>query len=417
MEVLVPVSLQTRLQRNSRFTWLLVFLLLGSTTINFIDRQALSVLAPVLREEFRLSNSDYARILNAFMIAYTIMYGIGGWVIDRLGVRRGLSLAVVWWSVAASLQATASGPVSLASYRFLLGVGEGANWPAFAKAISLWVPKRMQSLAIGIANSGSSLGTAMAAPLIAWLALRWGWRWAFLVTGTFGFFWVAVWLCATRRLQVGSTNAERTSDRVPWRRLLQYRATWGIFVCRFIADPVWYFYVFWIPEFLKRERGLELGAIGMVAWIPFAVADVANFACGGFSSWLLHRGWSVHTTRKTIMAWSAAVCPLGVCAAFSQSLFWTVFFISVAILAYVFWTVTVHSLPVDFFPSEYVGSVFGFGGTGSSLGTVLATWIVGLSLDRFGSYSIVFVCIGSLLPIAYLLGGLVLGKIQPVEVQ
>ncbi len=407
---------------SPRFTWLLVFLLLGSTTINYIDRQSLSVLAPLLREEFKLSNSDYAAILNAFMISYTIMYGVGGWVIDRVGVRRGLSVCVIWWSVASCLQAAARGAVSLGFFRALLGMGEGGNWPAFAKAISMWVPKKMQSLAIGIANSGSSVGSAIAAPLIAWLTIHWGWRFAFLVTGTFGFFWLAVWLWATRRLEkpalVGSSaQPASTAARVSWGRLMRYRQTWSIFICRFLADPIWYFYVFWMPEFLKRERGLELGAIGMVAWIPFVVADIGNFASGAVSAWLLHLGWSVNRTRKTIMAASALVCPLGVAAVYCRSVFWTIFFISVGIFAFIFWSVTLHSVPVDFFPSEYVGSVFGFGGTGSSLGTVVATWAIGRVLDRFHSYAPVFIFIGSLLPVAFIVGSLVMGKVVPIEIR
>jgi len=407
---------------SPRFTWALVFLLLGSTTINYIDRQSLSVLAPVLREEFKLSNSDYAAVLNAFMISYTIMYGVGGWVMDKLGVRRGLSLSVIWWSVASCLQAFARGAFSLGFFRVLLGMGEGGNWPAFAKAISMWVPKKMQALAIGIANSGSSVGSAIAAPLIAWLTIHWGWRFAFFLTGTFGFFWLGAWLWATHQLgkispELASAQPSVITRRMSWIQLLRYRQTWSIFICRFLADPIWYFYVFWMPEFLKRERGLELGAIGMVAWIPFVVADIANFACGAVSGWLLHLGWSVNRTRKTIMAVSAVFCPLGVSAVFCHGVFWTIFFISVATFSFIFWAVTVHSVPVDFFPSEYVGSVFGFGGTGSSLGTVFATWAIGLMLDRLHSYTPVFICIGSLLPVALIVGTLMMGKVYPLKLE
>jgi ACS family hexuronate transporter-like MFS transporter len=249
---------------SRRFTWTLVIILLGSTTINYIDRQSLSVLAPVLREEFKLSNSAYAAILNAFMISYTIMYGVGGWIIDRLGVRRGLSLSVIWWSVASCLQTFASGAFSMGFCRALLGMGEGGNWPAFAKGISMWVPKKMQSLAVGIANSGSSVGSAIAVPLIAWLTLHWGWRFAFFSTGSLGFLWLGVWLWATNKLDkispgLSSAKASTPTKRIRWLQLLRYRQTWSIFVCRFLADPIWYFYVFWMPEFLKRERGLELG--------------------------------------------------------------------------------------------------------------------------------------------------------------
>jgi ACS family hexuronate transporter-like MFS transporter len=410
-----PGSLLSR-----RFTWVLVLVLLGSTTINYIDRQSLSVSAPVLREEFRLSNSDYAAILNAFMISYTIMYGVGGWVMDKLGIRLGLSLSVIWWSTASCLQAFARGAFSLGVYRSLLGMGEGGNWPAAAKAISMWVPRKMQSLAIGIANSGSSVGSAIAAPLIAWLIVHWGWRFAFLLTGTFGFFWLAIWLGVTHKLakispELATARPSVQATRISWGRLLCYRQTWSVFVCRFLADPIWYFYVFWMPEFLKRERGMELGAIGMVAWIPFVVADIANFASGATSGWLLHRGWSLNRTRKTIMAVSAIVCPFGVTAVFCHSIFWTIFFICLATFSIIFWAVTLHSVPMDFFPPEYVGSVFGFGGTGSSLGTVFTTWTIGWVLDRFHSYMPVFIFIGSLLPVAFVVGSLIMGEVHPLK--
>jgi MFS transporter, ACS family, hexuronate transporter len=407
---------------SRRFTWTLVIILLGSTTINYIDRQSVSVLAPVLREEFNLSNSAYAAILNAFMISYTIMYGVGGWIIDKLGVRRGLSLSVILWSVASCLQAFARGAVSMGFCRALLGMGEGGNWPAFAKGISMWVPKKMQSLAVGIANSGSSVGSAIAVPLIAWLTLHWGWRFAFLVTGSFGFLWLGIWLWATSRLDkispgLSSARAPTPIKRISWLRLLRYRQTWSVFICRFLADPIWYFYVFWMPEFLKRERGLELSTIGMVGWIPYVVADISNFASGGLSSWLLHRGWSLNRTRKTIMAASAIICPLGVAAVFCDTLFWTMFFISLATFSVIFWAVAVHSIPMDFFPTEYVGSVFGFGGTGSSLGTVFTTWAIGLVLDRFHSYTPVFIFVGSLLPLAFIIGTSMMGKVYPLTIE
>jgi MFS transporter, ACS family, aldohexuronate transporter len=407
---------------SRRFTWTLVIILLGSTTINYIDRQSVSVLAPVLREEFNLSNSAYAAILNAFMISYTIMYGVGGWIIDKLGVRGGLSLSVILWSVASCLQAFARGAVSMEFCRALLGMGEGGNWPAFAKGISMWVPKKMQSLAVGIANSGSSVGSAIAVPLIAWLTLHWGWRFAFLVTGSFGFLWLGIWLCATSRLDkispgLSSARAPTPIKRISWLRLLRYRQTWSVFICRFLADPIWYFYVFWMPEFLKRERGLELSTIGMVGWIPYVVADISNFASGGLSSWLLHRGWSLNRTRKTIMAASAIICPLGVAAVFCDTLFWTMFFISLATFSVIFWAVAVHSIPMDFFPTEYVGSVFGFGGTGSSLGTVFTTWAIGLVLDRFHSYTPVFIFVGSLLPLAFIIGTSMMGKVYPLTIE
>ena len=263
---------------------MLVALLLGETTINYIDRQVVSVLAPTLRAEFSLSNAQYAMILNAFLGTYAVAYAFAGWVLDRLGISRGLTLAVTWWSIAGALTALARGPFSLAFFRGLLAVGEAGAWPAFAKAAATWVPPAARTMVIGICNSGSSLGAMIAPPLVAFVTLHWGWRASFVVTGLLGFVWVALFqLFRSRHPEMDlldRAGGESGAAQIRWKTLLRYRQTWAVFVCRFFADPLWYFFVFWIPEFLTRERGLNLAGIGLVAWIPFLVADVANFAGG-----------------------------------------------------------------------------------------------------------------------------------------
>lgn len=396
---------------------LLVALLLGETTINYIDRQVVSVLAPTLRAEFHLSNSQYAAILNAFLATYAVAYTFAGWVLDRLGVGRGLSLSVIWWSAAGMLTALSRGPLSLGFFRGLLAVGEAGAWPAFAKATAMWVPPEARTLAIGVCNSGSSLGAMIAPPLVVWLTYLGGWRLAFIATGAIGFCWVAAFQLFRHfhpEMAIAE-NAPVSSDHIRWTALLRYRQTWAVFFCRFFADPMWYFFVFWIPEFLTRERGLNLAGIGAVAWIPFLVADVSNFTGGYLTLRLQRRGWSVNRTRKTMMAVATLLSPVGVFAVFAHSLFWTIALISVAVFFWIFWAITVHSLPGDYFPPRAVASVFGIAGTGSTVGSVISTWAVGRTLDATHSYTPVFIGIGLLMPVAMLVGMALMRRVEPMK--
>lgn len=397
----------------------LVALLLGETTINYIDRQVVSVLAPTLRAEFALSNAQYAMILNAFLGVYAIAYPIAGWALDVLGISRGLSLAVTWWSIAGSLTALAQGPLSLASFRGLLAIGEGGAWPAFAKAAATWVPPAARTMVIGICNSGSSLGAMIAPPLVAFVTLRWGWRASFVVTGLMGLVWVALFQ-VFRRLHPGMDLQDRRAGeagvaRIRWTTLLRYRQTWAVFVCRFFADPLWYFFVFWIPEFLTRERGLNLAGIALVAWIPFLVADVANFAGGYVSLRLLNRGWSVNRVRKTMMVLATCFSPLAIVAVFSTSLFWTMTMISVSIFFWILWSITVHSLPGDYFPPRAVASVYGIAGTGSTVGSMISTWAVGAVLDATHNYVPVFIGLSLLMPIGLAIGFFLMRRVEPIR--
>ena len=410
-----PTGISSLLSRNSLI--LLVALLLGSTTLNYIDRQVLSVLAPVLRDEFHLSNAQYAGILNAFMITYALGMPAAGWVLDRIGVGRGLTLAVTWWSFAGMLTALAQGPFSLGACRSLLAIGESGAWPSFAKAVSLWVPAQWRTLAIGVCNSGSSLGAMIAPPLVVFLAHRTGWQGAFLVTGALGLLWVlAFQLFRAAHPQMRHIPATTPGEApIPMRALLPRRQMWIVFTCRFLADPIWYFYVFWIPEFLTRERGLSLAAIGAVAWIPFLVSDLSNFTTGFAALRLERHGWSPNRTRKFLMALGAALSPIGVAAAFTTSLFWTMTFISVAIFFWMIWSVTVQTLPGDYFPPRAVASAYGFGGLGSTLGSVISIWLVGRTLDLTGSYTPVFLALGLVMPLAFTAGMLLMGRVERLE--
>jgi MFS transporter, ACS family, hexuronate transporter len=392
-------------------------LLLGETTINYIDRQVVSVLAPTLRDEFGWSNSQYATVLNAFLITYAIAYSFAGWVLDKLGIRRGLTVAMVWWSTAGALTAFSRGLWSMSAFRSLLAVGEAGAWPAFAKAAATWVPAEARSLFIGACNSGSSLGAMIATPLVAQIALVSNWRMAFVVTGCLGFVWVVIFqMFMKNHPEFADADAgDASPHRRPWLSFLAYRQTWAVFFCRFLADPVWYFFIFWIPEFLTRERGLSLEGIRNVAWIPFLFADISNFVSGYIALRLQRRGWSINRTRKSLMVFSACLTPIGIMAAFAQSMFWTIALISLAIFFWMFWSVTVHTLAGDYFPHTEVGSVYGIAGTGSTVGTAIATWGVGYVLDLKFGYTPVFIGISLLMPIAMIVGLSLMGRVSPVE--
>jgi len=411
------------LSRASLIT--LIALLLASTTINYIDRQVLSVLAPVIRDEFQLSNQQYAWILNAFMATYAIGMPAAGWILDRIGVAKGLTLAASWWSIAGILTAFASGPASLALFRSLLAVGESGAWPSFAKAVSIWVPAQWRTLAIGVCNSGSSLGAMLAPPLVVWITSHFGWQTAFVATGALGLMWVTMFRIFLRlNPQMRETDCagdaaalpgRKTAESISWSTLLAKRQMWIVFVCRFLADPIWYFYVFWIPEFLTRERGLSLAAIGAVAWIPFLVSDIANFVAGFLAQRLESAGVSPNRTRKTLMIAGAAGSPIGVAAVFTQSVTWTIAFISIALFFWMLWSVTVQTLPGDYFPAHIVGSVYGFGGLGSTLGSMISIWLVGYTLDQTHNYTSVFSGLALLMPIACFAGLLIMGRVEQVR--
>lgn len=399
---------------------ILVGLLLAETTINYIDRQVVSVLAPTLRAEFHLTNGEYAAIVNAFLVVYAVSYTAAGWALDRLGVGRGLTLSILWWSIAEMLGALARGPFSLAFFRGILGIGEGGSWPAFAKAAAKWAPPEARTLVIGICNSGSSVGSVLAPPLVAAITLRFGWRAAFLITGALGLLWVVAFQFF-RYLHPEMARSEAaqgsSSTAVPWRSLLRYRQTWAVFTCRFLADPIWYFFIFWIPEFLTRQRGLTLAGIGDVAWIPFAAAAIGNVA-GGYLTLRLERGgWSVNRTRKTLMAIAAVLSPIGIFAVYAHSLFWTIVPISIAVFFWVFWSIAVHSLAGDYFPARAVASVYGIAGTGSTIGSAIATWAVGRTLDLTHSYAPVFIGLSVLMPIAMVAGFSLMGRVEMIDIK
>ena len=258
--------------------WIMIALVFFATAINYLDRQTLSVVAPVLTAQFHMSNQAYSRVIFAFMLAYTIMGGVSGPLIDRLGTRVGYALTTACWSIAAMLHAVAHGTWSLGICRFLLGMGEAGNWPAGVKVVAEWFPVKERALAGGIFNSGSALGAILAPPLVVWIVRKAGWRAAFFFVGAIGLIWVLAWLPIYRTPR--TKQEERKRAPIPFMRLFSTRFVWSFTVTKIFLDPVWYFYIFWFPQYLNKARGFDLAAIGKYAWIPFLVAGAGNLLGG-----------------------------------------------------------------------------------------------------------------------------------------
>jgi ACS family hexuronate transporter-like MFS transporter len=402
-----------------RLRWFLTAWITVSTILNYIDRQTLSIVAPLLRDEFGLSNRDYSHIVNAFLVSYTVMYTVGGRIVDWIGERLGMAACIIWWSLATIAHSLAQGALSLGVFRFLLGIGEPANYPAALRATTSWFPKSERGLPIAIYSSGSAVGAVLAPPMIAWITVRYGWRYAFVIPGALGLLWVIVWLFAYRRPeqypQISAQDLAWRAEENPmaaslgererpdrWRDLLRDRKVLGIVLARMIADPVWYFYLFWIPEYLKRERGFSLADIGLYAWIPFVAAGLGGMLGGVASDRLIQRGRAPSAARQRILYLAAAVAPAGMLTSVTASPWVALFLIAVVAFVCFCWFINTAALVSDVFPGRVVGSVQGLMGTSGSGGGILFTAMAGFLLDHF-SYTPVFVLVGCMHVVASLI--------------
>ena len=369
-----------------------------ATMINYLDRQTLSVAAPTLREQFHMSAEVYSRVVTAFLFAYTIMNGASGPLIDRLGTRLGYGLCVAWWSIAAAMHALATGPISLGFYRFLLGMGEAGNWPGAVKVVAEWFPERERALACGIFNSGSAVGAIAAPPLVAYLILHYGWEAAFAFVGLAGLLWLFAWFgmyhtpAAPPAHPLAVTVDEPT---VPVSRLLRMRFVQAFTLSKIFMDPVWYFYIFWFPEYLKSTRHFNLAAIGKYSWIPFAVAGFGNILGGSLSGLLLRRGLSLTAARKTSVTFFAVLMMSAIPAVLVSETWISIAFVSVAMLGYTGSLANMLSFPADVFPKSTVASVYGLASMGAGFGGMLFTLITGWVVDHY-SYTPVFIGFGIL---------------------
>lgn len=411
--------------------WWIVGMICLVTIINYIDRQTLSVLAPTIREQFGMTNLSYARVVTIFLLGYTISQALSGKVLDRIGVRRGFMLFVGIWTVASMLHATARNVVQLAVFRFILGIGEAGNWPGAAKAVAEWFPVRERAFGMAIFNGGATIGAVVAPPIIAWVAITFGWRYAFFIGAGLSMILMVLWfffyhapaehpLLSPQEMahihsdQPAADSAEAVSRR-PWLSLFRYRQVWAVVAARFFSDPIWWFLIAWLPNYLKSERGFSLALIGLLAWVPFLFADIGNLGGGAVSSLLIRSGWSVDRARKWVLAVSALLVPLGVAGVVTaRSDAVAIASISLIALAFQSWIVNVHTIPSDCFPKQDVGSVFGIGGTAAGIASMLFTLLVGYIVDHF-SYTPVFIMVGVMAPLAAGLFFFIMGPIERVE--
>lgn len=399
--------------------WLVAALLAGASALSFFDRQVLSVLAPSVLADLRMSNVDYGRVVSAFTLAYSLMFALGGRLIDRLGTRAGLGLSVGVWSIASGLHALAGSARQLALLRVLLGVGEGGCFPGVARGVLEWFPERQRALAMGIATTGASaLGAVLAPPVVAWLAAQTGWRNAFLATGLVGAIWAVVWLLTyyvpqnppddSRRSLAKSRQPEALQRPWPLSTLLRLRTLWGLVLTRFLLDPVMYIYMFWIPQYLHLERGASLAEIGRLAWIPFLTLGVSSCFGGAASDWLVRRGWPALRARKTVMGVAAFLTPVSILALAAPSSLAAVLLLGVLLLAHGFWMTNYMALTADLFPAVTVASVVGLAGMAGGVAGFLANLAAGHVVERLG-FAPIFILCGVLYPVGY---GIVLATVR-----
>jgi ACS family hexuronate transporter-like MFS transporter len=377
----------------SNLRWWIGGILLASTIINYLDRQSLSLLAPYLKLEYHWTNTDYANIVIAFRLAYSVGQTVFGRFMDRIGTRRGLSVTVVFYSVISVLTSLARGFYSFAAFRFLLGAGESANWPAATKAVSEWFPSRERGLATALFDSGSSIGGAIASWLILSIYFRWGWRPAFAIPGMLGFVWVVGWHWlyhppeshprisqAERQMIMADKQESRSSTRdgkpLDWRKLLILPQTWGAIVAKAFTDPVWFFVTDWFPIYLVA-KGIELKSGLIAIWIPFLAADLGNFSGGIVSGYLIKLGWSLGRARKAVVIFGGLGVTVLMATVFTNNLYLLALLFALATFSYAAFSTMANVLPSDLFHSESVASVSGLSGTAAGLGTVVAFELIG----------------------------------------
>jgi len=392
--------------------WWIIALVFLVTLINFIDRLTVAVLAPILTVALHLTNQQFGSLTIWFLAAYTASQGLSGRFFDRVGTRRGFTWSILVWSLAASAHAFAQSLGSLRALRFVLGLGEAGNWPGAAKVIAEWFPGRERALAMGIFNSGVAVGNIVAVPLIIWLQWRFGWRAAFLVTGSLGFFWLGLWLrfydspdrhrsitAAERRLIAADRLDLPAARPIGFRALLRYRQVWGIVLARFLTDPIWWLYITWLPKYLSDARGFSLKEIGLFAWLPYVTADAGSLLGGWWSGALMTRGRTVDRARKTVIVCGAGLMIAGVPAALSTSAITSLACMGCVTFGFQSWINNVQTLPSDMFSARDVASVAGLGGVGAGLGAMLFTYMTGSVVDRLHTYTPILIA-AAFLPLA-----------------
>lgn len=430
--------------------WVICALLFFAATINYIDRQVIGILKPTLEAEFGWSETDYGWIVFAFQTAYALgLLGVGN-LMDKIGTKKGFSLSIIVWSIGATMHAWAvpigAGALGALAWfgfdsaaiglsvsvvgfiiaRFILGIGEAGNFPASIKTVAEWFPKKERAFATGIFNSGTNIG-ALATPLIVpWIAVAYGWYEAFIITGIIGFIWLVFWLLLYRKpeehpnlskaeLDYIQSDPPEPTVKIPWKNLFPHRQTWAFAIGKFLTDPIWWVYLFWLPDFLKKQHGLDLKTFGIPLAIIYIIADVGSIGGGWLSGFFIKRGWSINKSRKTAMLICAiAVVPI-IFASMTSNLWVAVVLIGIAAAAHQGWSANIFTTASDMFPKQAVGSVVGIGGMAGAIGGMFIAKLVAYILETTGSYVPIFAIAASAYLVALLVIHLLAPNLEPAK--
>jgi ACS family hexuronate transporter-like MFS transporter len=408
------------------YRWLICALIFFATTINYVDRAVLGVLAPTLRTEIGWTDQEYGYISAAFTLAYAIGFLFAGWFIDRVGTRLGYALYLTVWSLAAAAHALVRSAFGFGIARFALGIGESGNFPAAIKTVAEWFPQKERATATGIFNAGSNVGAILAPLLVPWIALTWGWQEAFVITGLAGLIWIAFWFPLYRRpsehpklskreLQHIESDPPDTPAKIPWVRLLSLKQTWAFSIGKFLTDAIWWFYLFWFPLFMNDRFGIDLRTIGLPMIVVYLLADVGSVAGGWFSSALIKHKWTVNAARKTAMLICAIlILPVAI-APHVQGPWVAVILIGVAAAAHQGFSANIFTTTSDMFPRKAVGSVVGIGGFAGAMGGFFMNLGAGWLKQNTGSYEIMFAIAAVVYLIALLIMHLLVPKLEPAK--
>jgi ACS family hexuronate transporter-like MFS transporter len=394
--------------------WYICALLFFATTINYLDRNAMGVLNPILKKEIGWDDASYGWINFAFQLSYAIMFGIAGRLLDKFGVRLGMIWGVAVWSVAAISHAFARSAIGFSISRFALGLGEATNFPACIKTVAEWFPKRERAFATGVFNAGSNIGIVLAALAIVPIAMKWHWQSAFVITGVTGFIWLFFWARyykspedhaglsrEERELIESDHEAPEAPLRLSWTSLLRYRQAWAFLLGKMMTDPVWWFYLTWLPTYLVKERHLTPKLASFLTIIPYVAADVGSVVGGWLSGALMKRGWSLGPARYVALGTAAVCMPGAIWAVLSNELWVAVTLISLATAAHQAWSANLFTISSDMFPKKVVASVVGLGGMAGAVGGMFMQLIAGGLLQSFGTYVPLFVIAGVMHPLAF----------------
>ena len=415
--------------RQDSFRWMILFMLFAATTINYLDRQILSILKPILDQELGWTDAQYGMIMSIFQASYAVGLTMFGWIIDKYGARMGFAISIIWWSVGALSHAFAVGAKSMGLSRVILGLGEGGNFPASIKTVTNWFSSGERVFATTLFNSGANVGALVAPATIPFIAAAWGWQSAFIAAGVLGFIWVIFWLrmpknprvkLAEESAALAQAEKEEVRASIPWRKLLAYRQSWSLILVRFLTDPIWWFFLFWLPDFFSKHFGYNIKESALPLIVIYALVTVLSILGGTLTKFLANRGWSLNKVRKiSMLVFACCVVPVVFVQYFDM---WTI----VAVLglaggAHQAWSASVYTLGSDMFPKSDVASITGLSGMAGQIGSVLFQTAVGFTLSWFAAqgnashgYDIIFMVCGSAYLAAFVIFSLIIPNINLV---